>query len=48
MATVMAVTTVVVTGVGYILYRFVARSEQIPAIAREDVPAIPALGEGAA
>jgi spermidine/putrescine transport system permease protein len=48
MATVMAVTTVVVTGVGYILYRFVARSEEIPAIAREDVPAIPALGEGAA
>lgn len=48
MATVMAVTTVVVTGVGYILYRFVARSEQIPTIAREDVPAVPVLGEGTA
>ncbi len=48
MATVMAVTTVVVTGLGYILYRFVARSEQIPTIAREEVPAVPVLGEGAA
>ena len=48
MATVMAVTTVVVTGLGYILYRFVARSEQIPTIAREDVPAMPVLGEGVA
>lgn len=48
MATVMAVTTVIVTGLGYILYRFVARSEQIPTIAREDVPTVPVLVEGAA
>ena len=47
MATIMAVTTVVVTAVGYVVYRFVARSEEIPAIAREDAPAVPVLGEGA-
>jgi len=47
MATVMAITTVLVTGVGYILYRFLARSEEIPAIAREEAPAVPVLGEGA-
>ena len=47
MATVMALTTVIVTGLGYVLYRFVARTEQIPAIAREDTPVAPVLVEGA-
>jgi spermidine/putrescine transport system permease protein len=47
MATVMAVTTVVVAGIGYALYRFVARSKQVPTIARKEVPAVAMLGEGA-
>jgi spermidine/putrescine transport system permease protein len=47
MATVMAVTTVVVTALGYLLYRVLARSEEIPTIAREDVPAVGLLTEGA-
>jgi hypothetical protein len=44
MATVMAVTTVVVAGLGYILYRFIARTEQIPTITREGVPVVPVIG----
>jgi hypothetical protein len=39
---------VIVTGLGYMLYRFVSRSEQIPTIAREEVPTVPAIIEGAA
>jgi spermidine/putrescine transport system permease protein len=44
MATVMAITTVVVAGLGYILYRFIARTEQIPTITREGVPVVPVIG----
>jgi spermidine/putrescine transport system permease protein len=47
MATVMAVATVVITGLGYVLYRFVSRREQIPTLAGEEMPAIAAFGEGA-
>jgi spermidine/putrescine transport system permease protein len=47
MATVMAVATVVITGLGYVLYRFVSRREQIPTLAGEEMPPIAAFGEGA-
>jgi spermidine/putrescine transport system permease protein len=48
MATVMALTTIVVTGLGYFVYRLVARKEQIPTIAAaEEMPALAVLGEGA-
>lgn len=47
MATVMALTTVVVTGLGYLLYRVLARREQIPVIGGEEPSATAALGEGA-
>ncbi len=47
MATVMAVSTVVITAVGYALYRLVSRREQIPTLAGDETPAIAALGEGA-
>ena len=41
----MAITTVVITAVGYSLYRLLARREQIPAIAAEEVSLTP-LTEG--
>jgi spermidine/putrescine transport system permease protein len=47
MATVMALTTIVITAVGYALYRVLARREQIPTIAGVELPAIAVLGEGA-
>lgn len=47
MATVMAVSTVVITGLGYVAYRFVARRDQIPTIAGHQAPGIVALEEGA-
>jgi spermidine/putrescine transport system permease protein len=46
MATVMAITTVVICAIGYVLYRLLARREQIPAIAAEEVSLTP-LTEGA-
>jgi spermidine/putrescine transport system permease protein len=47
MATVMAVGTVVITSIGYILYRVLSRREQIPTLAGADVPAIAVFEEGA-
>jgi len=48
MATVMALTTVVITSLGYLLYRFVSRREQVPQFAREETPTVPVLVEGTA
>jgi spermidine/putrescine transport system permease protein len=45
-AIVMAMTTIVVTGTGYLLYRALSRREQITAVAGDQFPTVPALGEG--
>jgi ABC-type spermidine/putrescine transport system permease subunit II len=42
MATIMAVTTIVIAAVGFALYRLVARREQIPGTDVEEIPVMPA------
>lgn len=47
MATVMAVATVVITALGYVLYRSVSRREQIPTVTDGEITQIATLDQGA-